>query len=274
MGRTLAEVAIDRVVDAAREFWPDGDIDREAVAAHVRRLLPDEMGDEYLEALRPAELALAFGCAAGRAAALAAFDQRCQPIVVAALRRMNASASAIDEIAQVVRERLLVGRGGEPPRIAEFAGRGDLGRWVKATAVRMYLNEVRKHHREVLLGDDEVMAGVSTGTLDPALAYAKELYRPVFAQAFVAAMSVLGERQRTLLRYRFVDGLIVEQIAALYGVHRATAHRWLADAQAELCAATEREVRARLTIDASEVASLRRLIISQLEVSVARLLAE
>jgi RNA polymerase sigma-70 factor (ECF subfamily) len=96
----------------------------------------------------------------------------------------------------------------------------------------------------------------------------------VFAAAFVAAMGALDERQRTLLRYRFVDGLTVEQIAEVYGVHRATTHRHLNEARDALSGATEREVRARLTIDASEVASLRRLIISQLEVSVARLLAE
>lgn len=274
MGRALVEAAIDLVADAARESWRELDLDGEALAAHVRRVLPADADDGYLQALRPADLVLAFGCATGQPMALAAFDQRCHPIVVAALRRMNASDAAIDEIAQVVRERLLVGRAGEPPRIAEYAGRGDLGRWVKATAVRMYLNDIRKHRREVLVGDEQVMAGVGAGELDPALAYAKELYRPVFAQAFVAAMGDLDQRQRTLLRYRFVDGLTVDQIATIFGVHRATAHRWLSEARNELCAATEREVRARLTIDASEVASLRRLIISQLDVSVARLLAE
>jgi RNA polymerase sigma-70 factor (ECF subfamily) len=270
----LVEAAIVLVADAAREVWPELGVDGDALAAHVRCVLPTQLEDAYLKALRPADLVLAFGCATGQPKALAAFDQRCQPIIVAALRRMNASDAAIDEIAQVVRERLLVGRGGEPPRIAEYTGRGDLGRWVKATAVRTYLNDLRKHRREILVGDEEVMAGVGAGELDPALAYAKELYRPVFAQAFVAAMGDLHQRQRTLLRYRFVDGLTVDQIATAYSVHRATAHRWLSEARDELCAATEREVRARLTIDAGEVASLRRLIISQLDVSVARLLAD
>jgi RNA polymerase sigma-70 factor (ECF subfamily) len=271
VGSTLADAAID-LVTAAAAAWPGVDLDE--LAGHVRRLLPPDLDEPYLHTLRPADLALAYACSIGDAAALAEFDRRCQPVITAALRRMNASTSSIDEVAQVVRERLLVGAAGAAPRIADYAGRGDLARWVKATAVRMYLNELRKHRREVLLGDEEVMHVAVADELDPALAYAKQLYQPVFAASFVAAMTGLESRQRTLLRYRFVDGVTVEQIAALYEVHRATAHRWLNEAREALCAAAEREVRARLTIDASEVASLRRLIISQLDVSVARLLAE
>lgn len=58
----------------------------------------------------------------------------------------------------------------------------------------------------------------------------------------------------------------------LYGVHRATAARWLADARAALGDAIRGELAGRLRIAASEVDSIVRLVQSRVDMSLDRLL--
>jgi predicted DNA-binding protein (UPF0251 family) len=78
---------------------------------------------------------------------------------------------------------------------------------------------------------------------------------------------------KNVLRFRHVDGLTVEEIAALQRVHRGTVHRWLADARDQLARRAEALLRARLSIGADEYDSLCRLVESQLDWSLAKDLA-
>lgn len=58
----------------------------------------------------------------------------------------------------------------------------------------------------------------------------------------------------------------------LHGVHRATAARWVDAARETVLAGTQRELIRRLRISRSELASVIRLIQSQLELSLLRVL--
>ena len=226
-----------------------------------------------LAAIRAGDLALAGACARGDAAALAAFDAEVLPAAAAAVRGMRAGDAEIDEVVQRVRARLLVRDGDRAPRIADYGGRGDLARWVKATAIRTYLNQIRAVRREVPVGDDQVFEDLARPALDPELAYLKRRYRTELRAAFSAAVAELSDTQKNVLRFRHVDGLTVEEIAALHRVHRATAHRWLGEARDRVARRAEELLRARLAISAAEYASLCRLVESQLDWSLATDLA-
>jgi RNA polymerase sigma-70 factor (ECF subfamily) len=69
-----------------------------------------------------------------------------------------------------------------------------------------------------------------------------------------------------------MDGLNIDAIGVLFGVHRATVARWRSDARTALFEGTRRVFRAELDLSAGEFASVMRLIDSQLEVSLPRLL--
>ena len=236
------------------------------------RLDPEELA---LDRIAAADLAVAWGCCRGDAAALAGFERDHLPAARTALARMRASAEQIEEQLQVLRARVLVGEVGRGPRIAEYRGRGGLRRWVRAVATRQYLNALRARGREAAVGDAEVLdALASPGDPDPELAYLKERYRGAFAEALAAAAARLDPLDRTVLRYTFVDGLGLDALGRALRVSRATAHRRLAAARAALLAGTERELGARLALTPEEVASLHRLVRSRLELSVGALLAE
>ncbi len=84
----------------------------------------------------------------------------------------------------------------------------------------------------------------------------------------------MSERERNLLKYELIGALDLDQIAALYDVHRATIARWRANCRHKLLAETEAALRARLAIGGSEFESIVRLIRSELDVSLYRLLSE
>jgi RNA polymerase sigma-70 factor (ECF subfamily) len=75
-----------------------------------------------------------------------------------------------------------------------------------------------------------------------------------------------------LLRQSVVHGLNIDQIAAVFGVHRATAARRVERAREALLAATRKSLMSRLSIDRTEFESVMALIKSRLDVSIHRVL--
>jgi RNA polymerase sigma-70 factor (ECF subfamily) len=161
---------------------------------------------------------------------------------------------------------LFVPRAERPPAILDYAGRGPLRGWLRVTATREVLRLLKRGGREVEL-EDRMLEAPTLGD-DPALAALKERYRDALANAFREALAALGARERTLLRYQLVDGLSIDDIGAIYQVHRATAARWLVKVRDELIDRTYRTLADRLGLDAADVPSVVRLVQSQLEVSV------
>jgi RNA polymerase sigma-70 factor (ECF subfamily) len=107
---------------------------------------------------------------------------------------------------------------------------------------------------------------------DPELSILRAQYRDTVDAALRAALVGLDARARALLRYQLLDGWSIDQVGKLYGVHRATAARWLADARAALGDAIRTELASRLRIAASEVDSIVRLVQSRVDMSLDRLL--
>jgi len=267
------EPRLDAMVRQARAQWPDVQVDAEEFVAYVAaRLDPAEEAVAGLETIHGEDLYLACACAAGDHRAMAAFDRRFISEVDLALARMRMSKATVDEIKQLVRQRLFVTAAG-PPRIAEYSGRSGMRRWLRSVAVRTGLNFLRQGRREVLVEDDRVLDGVSSAE-DPEITYMKEKYRREFREAFLAALDRLSARQQSLLRYHYVDGLNIDEIGTIYRVHRVTAYRWLEKARDELIRTTGELLQERLRVGDTEFDSILRMIRSQLHVSLQRYLAD
>jgi RNA polymerase sigma-70 factor (ECF subfamily) len=87
-------------------------------------------------------------------------------------------------------------------------------------------------------------------------------------------MAALPARDRNVLRLVYGEGLSVEQVAVLYQVHRVSVSRWLGATRRELLEQTRARLRERLRLDDAEMASLTRLCLSQIDVSLDRILSE
>jgi RNA polymerase sigma-70 factor (ECF subfamily) len=254
---------------AARRQFPSVEVERAAFAAYVRERR--EGADEALSDHGAAQLYFACACVRGDREALRLFEQTCVPVLERAIAKARLSVDAAADVVQSLRTALLVGDGERRPKLAEFRGEGELAGWLRVTATRAALKVARKGKREVE-ADDVLLAERSTGD-DPELAYLKEVYRDAFRVAFASALAGLDARTRTMLKQHWVDGLTIDRLGELYGVHRATAARWLQKGREDLLAATLKDFRARTRLSTRECDSVLRMVQSRLEVTFRRLLA-
>jgi RNA polymerase sigma-70 factor, ECF subfamily len=263
------------LVAEGRAAWPDLNLDGKDLVAFVARQLTPELADAALDGLRPTDLYLACACSRGLPGAVAAFDRDYMREVDIALARMRIGPPRLSDVKQLVRQRLFVGGGttGAPTsagKISEYGGRGDLRRWVRSVAVRTCLNELRKGKREVLVDDDHLIAQHAITADDPEVEYMKRTYAAEFKAAFGEALGQLGPREQTLLRYHHVDGLNIDEIGAIYRVHRVTAFRWIEKAKDQLVKSTLEQLRTRLKLPTKELESVLRMIRSQIHLSLVR----
>jgi RNA polymerase sigma-70 factor (ECF subfamily) len=253
-----------RLFDEGRRAWPGLELGVEAFVAHLARL-----GEAVLppEARAP-DLYLAGACAARVRGAVEAFDRAYLAQLGGALRRLGPSPAFVDEIRQEVRDKLFVGRGGAPPKIVEYKGKGTLASWVRVVALRA---AIQLRRRSGVGGDDQGELDLPAAD-DPEKAYDEERYREAFDRALREAVAVLDGEQRRLLRRHFAEGITLDALAVELGVHRATVARRLAAARSTLRLEIRRRLQAALGARESELESLARRMRSRLDVSLPGLL--
>ncbi|MGC4120861.1 MAG: sigma factor-like helix-turn-helix DNA-binding protein [Myxococcales bacterium] len=263
---SIPEALLREALTRAHEAWPGIEVPEGEYASHLAgRLEPG------LAALEWADLYLACACARGDRQALKVFEDQVLAAAIPALSRLCGSAALVEEAQQLLRQKLLVGgAGGERARILDYSGRGPLAHYVTAAATRVALNLKRGASAD---SDDEALAQLPARGDDAELAYIKESYRREFVEAFQGALGTLSERDRTLLRLNFLDGLNIEEIGGMYRVHRATVARWIAKAREQLHDETRRRLQEKLRLTPSELRSLMNVADSHLEVSLSRFLA-
>lgn len=266
--------ALREAAARGREAWPGVECADDVFGAWLgARVAADPLVAlaERVRMLRAEDLWLSCACAAGSPAALSEFERVYVPDVRAAAARLGLAADRVEELVTDVRAKLLAPDGTRPPRIAEFAGRGDLHGWVKAVATRAGLDRLRRDTGAGTHAPDARLAEeVSPG--DPELDLMRERYREEFRAAFASAFASLSSRERNLLRHQFLDQMSIDEVGTLYRVHRATAARWVARARESLLEAVTKDLASRLKLDPSELQSVIGLARSGVDLSLSRLL--
>src|SRR5262249_53016643 len=158
-----------------------------------------------------------------------------------------------------LREKLFVIGTDGRRRIADYAARGPLASWVRVAAVRMALDLCRATNDETPM-PDEMLADSPAPGMDPELAHIRKKFRAEFTRAFEASLRALSAKERNLLRLSLLEGLDIDQIGAVYHVHRSTAARWIVKCRETLFADTKRRLSQTLRVGDSEFNSLMRVL--------------
>lgn len=272
-----------QVVTTAQKAWPQLQLD----ADKLGRFIAERVATADLGSAPAADLALVHACVDQHAAAHVAFD-----VVLGEVDAAGAATRSpqdlVDEVKQILRVQLLVPRDGKPPAIAGYRGKGPLRGWIRITATRELIRHQKQQRRELtlhqVLADDGLGAG-SAGTgadgrrgglegVDPLLSQLKAEYRSEFSTALGDAIAKLSAEDRTLLRQQIVEGFSIDEVGAAFGVHRATAARWLSRARSALVSATHEVLAARLNVPIGEIEAVIRLVQSRLDTSVVRMLRD
>ncbi len=267
------EALLGRLLDEARAAWPGIALPVPAFLAHLAERLPQDVeATAALATVHASDLYLACACAAGDVQAVALFEDRFMASVARFLVGIDDRPVEVDEVKQMLRMRLLVAEPGQAPHIAEYAGRGPLGAWLRRAAVRLLLARRRARSSEGPLVPEAV--SLPSAVPDPELLYLKVRYGPDLDAAFREALGALSERERTLLQLYFVNGLTADTLAAMYRVAESTVRRWLAESRAHIVDETRRRLAIRLDISDADCQSLVAVLQSQLDLSVLKLLKE
>jgi RNA polymerase sigma-70 factor (ECF subfamily) len=256
--------------EAARAAWTGIDVPAETFAAHLAARCTPETG---LASLDTVDLYVACGCVHDVPGARELFARTFLPRIDQFVRHLDPTPGFADEVRQQVAEKLLLGTATSSAKLADYAGRGPLGAWVRVAALRVALNMVAQRSPDRVQALDDVIADLPANE-DPELDYLRARYLPAFRDAIRAALASLSSQQRNVLRLHLVSGISTEKIGTLYHVNQSTAARWLQSARAAIRAGAEARLTTALGVSHGELAALTRLILSRLDVSITSLLRE
>jgi RNA polymerase sigma-70 factor (ECF subfamily) len=215
------------------------------------------------------DLYLACACAARVSGSAAAFEAKYTSVMRRAISRVLPNPAARDEVLQDARQALLVGSAIAAPKIDTYLGQGPLENWVAVAAIRLAISHGRAESAERRLR--ERVGNDALGS-DPELLLLKGEIRRELQAAVKEALGRLQERERLVMRLWLVSGSTLANIGKAFGVTQQTVSRWLADARDEILRDMQRTLASRLKIAKAELPDFARLIQSQLEISISRLL--
>jgi RNA polymerase sigma-70 factor (ECF subfamily) len=261
---------LDRLLSEARARRPELAVTDAQFLAHIKAQLPDGADPaQALAGLHAADLYLACALALGDPRAVALFETELLPEIEKAVAPIDRSRDFVDEVKQILRERLL---SGERPRIVDYAGRGPLGAWLRMAATRSALNLRRqaKNRRSAEVRREAEAARVG---LDAEVQLLRKRYGRQVKSAIQRAMTRLDGEERRLLKLHYLDGVSLQQIGHDRQVDRSTASRWVAAARVRLLTETRLELERMLRLGPASMDSLLGALGSELDVSLDLLLS-
>ena len=268
------DAALLRAWEESSEAYPEVALDAASFVSHLAARLPEgpETWEEAVGSVRASELFLACACAQGRPEALARLDKDFLLPSAGAIRRVNGAGTFVDDVLQVMREKLLVGAGQSTAKISDFSGRGPLASWVRAAAVRTALNMKVRTGRETLVDPTEWLSFPSGSGAEPELGLLKTRFKKEFSEALHGAFAALTPQERNVLRLHFLDGLTIDKLGLMFQAHRSTAARWVVRAKQTLVEDTKRRMAESLKLRPGELDEMIGQFQSQLDLSLRRFL--
>ena len=193
----------------ARKYLPEGD--RHEI-------------EQFLNALRVEELALARACAAGSERAWEEFLTRYRERLFDCARAITKDEATGRELADSLYTDLYGTRTREGERVSKLSsyyGRGSLEGWLRTVLAQEFVNRYRSHKRMVSL-EEQQEDGVQfvAATVDP-----QPPADPRLEAATDAAFAALGGEERYILASYYLDGRSLAEVARTLGVHESTISR-------------------------------------------------
>jgi RNA polymerase sigma-70 factor, ECF subfamily len=260
----MTDSAAAAAFEIGRARWPKVE---NLTFEKFRSFLDDAAVETAVLPERAADVFLAAAAAIGGEIAIRTFDVHLLGDLPKWLARFHFSEDAIQEVRQRLCSRLFVG---PPPRIGQYRANGPLAAWVRMATIRVALDFCAS----APLDWDGIGAEQPFPTeLDPERLLIKRRYGPVFQRVLRDAMARLSKRDRNVLRFHYVSRMGVDAIARTYHVHRATITRWLAGIRDDLVSSVRVQLLQELGASSSDFRSLWNLVRSDLDQSLAGLLA-
>ena len=222
-----------------------------------------------LDSLAIEDLYLACACIEGVRGAARAFEATYAKPIYRAVARVVAAGGDREDAAQRVRQHLLVGGPESEPAIAKYPGRVPLAKWISVVAIRIAISLNRSDSAERKLRAKAAAEAVGVSPED--LVMRAELRRAI-EPAVGEALDRLEGRDRLILRLYLVGGMSTHAIGASLGLSQQAVSKRIANVRDALLEDIRRTVSGQLKISEDEFSSLMRVVASQLDVNISRVL--
>ena len=253
----LHDDEVEHGIERALAAWPTLPVTRDQLVTRlvtvIERCSP---APEAFDALRPDEQVLVAACLYDLPGAVDSLENAAFGGLRTVARRFTGLLTEA-ELVQRVRTKLLV-RGDRPePLLATFMGATSLARWIRVVAVRIGLDAARSDGRRQ--ARDRTLPD-ALPQRDPEFYWMRQLYTDDFERVLAACLGALSSKDRNLLRAQVSHGMTLDDMARMWGVHRATIARWLRATRLQLIGAVRDGLRAETGLSESEVDSVIALI--------------
>ena len=262
----------------AQRAWPGIALSLERFAEGMSTVASE--GDVTTGHIHSNDLYLALGCLERDAAALAHLEGDILHRVRPSVDRIPKGLMTTDDVLQATLEKLVVGspaapgNPATPPKLTQYTGRGPLVGWVRVVAVREALGSRRRDKSEAARDEAAYIVNAGTPAVSLELGLLRQTHAADFREAVQESLRRLTPEQRSLLRFHVVEGLTIDQLAPMLGIHRATAARRLAKARSDALEQTQALLREKLGLSESEASSLCVALAADVDVSIGRALSE
>jgi RNA polymerase sigma factor (sigma-70 family) len=148
-------------------------------------------------------------------------------------------------------------------KLQSYTGRGSLAGWLRSAVAHAAIDRFRRARRQIPLdqaegasppgGQNAISAGIEEQRLDAR-------WGTVLAGCVRRKIASLSARDRLILGLYHLHGVPLKAIGRRFGVHEATASRWLERVRQEIRKDVERELRKEHGLKAGEIQSLWRWV--------------
>ncbi len=232
------------------------------------RIAWEHFADEYLALLRRFA---AYACK-GREAS----EDLAQEIVTVMLGDCGAAADPGANRGERNGSGSAVGSSDCAGKLGSYTGRGSLAGWLRAAVSHAAIDRFRRDQRQVSL--DELLerrGSDGLGGADPANSIetrSDSRWASVLVRVLRSEMARLRARDRLLLGLYHLNGVSLKAIGLRFGVHEATASRWLERLRSRLRKGVEHVLRKDYRVSKQEMRSLWQLVAEADDISLDSLL--
>jgi RNA polymerase sigma-70 factor (ECF subfamily) len=177
-----------------------------------------------------ADFYLCCACASTQSEACELIERQARDVLIGAIGRVNSDPEFIQDTLQAFWERLLADNAA---RLVGYSARGPLNAWLRVSASRFAVDRLRAERRHVHYRS-ELLEAITEGGSGPESKLLRARFAGGFRSALARAFKGLSPRDRNVLRLSIGGQLSVDGIGRAYGVHRATAARWLVQAKTKV----------------------------------------
>ncbi len=228
-----------------------------------------------LENLHAEDLFLAIACSKGDRIAWEYFADEYLPVARRCAEQACRHLSQSEDLAQELVTRMLE----DGRRFAGYNGRGSLAGWLRVAVSHAAIDHFRRKRRQVSIEEAEdtgqaaAFPPAGAGALDQGERLDAR-WGPVLLAVLVEEIRRLLPRDRLLLSLYYAQEVPLKTIGRQFGVHEATASRWLDRLRQDLRKRIEREMKRRHGIRAAELESLWRWVSEETDFSLREAISE